>query len=673
MKSDNKRVFQDYLRKLMERDPESRDEIQDNLFQQESVSSNESVGEFQEEAIVLKKGRPVLDIKTGATVIEIVEPESQIWKQRLQASSTMLTQDHIPSVGRIEVANHPRGAEWLGTGWLIRDNIVVTNRHVAELFAQSSQGKFVFRPGFDDGPMSANVDFLEELDSSDSFTCPVFEIEHIEPQSGPDLAFLRIKPLTGTLPSPVPVSSGRVSEGEQIAVIGYPARDPFFPDPVLMDEMFRHRYDKKRLAPGLVIGATTQRIFHDCSTLGGNSGGEVVSLKTGKAVALHFAGTMFRRNHAVPIDVVLDRLDKVLRGRTSTPPVHQNPEIKDTNADVINQSAFQSVASKVIETIIPIRVRVEIGEPGSNAMGGNTTIGASQVVAPNLDADDDLFETTEARPEDYRDRDGFDVDFLGNDFQVSMPKLTENQDDVLTFQLDGKKHSILNYQNFSVLMSKSRRMCRFSACNIDGSKSKRTSRSGWQFDPRIPKEAQIMKECYGNAPKFSRGHMTRREDPAWGPKADLGNRDSMHVTNAVPQMQTLNGGVWLALEDYALQNARNDGMRICVITGPFLAKNDPFRFGVKIPISFWKVIAFIHDETGELCATGYTMSQKSFLQDEQEEFVFGRHENNQRPIHEIEERAGISFGGLADLDPLNEDTESIGEPLLQLSQIRFLK
>ena len=167
--------------------------------------------------------------------------------------------------------------------------------------------------------------------------------------------------------------------------------------------------------------------------------------------------------------------------------------------------------------------------------------------------------------------------------------------------------------------------------------------------------------------------MTRREDPVWGSDADatLGNSDSMHVTNTVPQLQTFNAGVWLSLEDYALDNARKDDMRICVFTGPFLASNDPIRFGVKIPITFWKVIAFVHDETGELCATGYTMSQKSFIGEE--EFVFGRHENNHRPIAEIEKRAGITFGPLADLDALKDQDESTPTPLTHPSQIRYLK
>jgi endonuclease G len=82
------------------------------------------------------------------------------------------------------------------------------------------------------------------------------------------------------------------------------------------------------------------------------------------------------------------------------------------------------------------------------------------------------------------------------------------------------------------------------------------------------------------------------------------------------------------------------------------------------------VIAFIHDETGSLCATGYTMSQKSFIGEE--EFVFGRHENNQRPTAEIERRTRLPFGPLADLDPLRDMDESVSVRLTHPGQIRHV-
>jgi hypothetical protein len=52
--------------------------------------------------------------------------------------------------------------------------------------------------------------------------------------------------------------------------------------------------------------------------------------------------------------------------------------------------------------------------------------------------------------------------------------------------------------------------------------------------------------------------------------------------------------------------------------------------------------------------------------------VFGRHENDQRPIAEIERRAGLSFGPLAALDPLRDQPESARTPLTRLEQIRFV-
>jgi endonuclease G len=167
--------------------------------------------------------------------------------------------------------------------------------------------------------------------------------------------------------------------------------------------------------------------------------------------------------------------------------------------------------------------------------------------------------------------------------------------------------------------------------------------------------------------------MTRREDPIWGTptEADLGNEDSMHLTNAVPQIQPFNAGIWNGLEDYALDHARDDSMRISVMTGPIMTDEDRTLFGVQVPTDFWKVIAFIHDETGELCATGYTMSQRTFL--DPEEFVYGEYETSQVPIRLIESRAGLTFGSLSRRDPLaGAHPEAATMPLSDFNEIQFV-
>jgi endonuclease G, mitochondrial len=148
-------------------------------------------------------------------------------------------------------------------------------------------------------------------------------------------------------------------------------------------------------------------------------------------------------------------------------------------------------------------------------------------------------------------------------------------------------------------------------------------------------------------------------------------------------MQAFNSPIWLALEDYALDHAREDEMKISVFTGPYLEPDDPVRFGVRIPVKFWKVIAFIHDDTGQLCATGYEMSQERSLPPPDEEFVFGQFMSpqlgiaTQVSIRSIEKNSGLSFNGLADVDPLASDDEAIdfgsgaALPLAMLEQIRF--
>lgn len=619
------------------------------------------------ESVILRIGRPVLDVKDGNAILEIDELESQVWKSRLKNAEAKLAKV-IPGIGRIDVFNFPDPRlDFAGTGWLIRDDVIVTNRHVADFFVENRGLSFGFSEGLDGSPIEAKVDFLEEFSSQEQREFPVYEVVHVEGKPGPDMAFLRIRPIANVdLPTPVPIASQGTKKGEQIAVIGYPARDPYFPYPEVMDRIFKNRYDKKRLAPGLATEVSSTRINHDCSTLGGNSGASLISLQTGKAVGLHFAGTLFENNHAIPIEVVAEKLDKLIG------PANVSPQPFPFESGETSMTKEQH--PNEIEVVVPVSIKIRVGEPVTASVQvsvdnpGVHTSGASKPI----DEDSDSLFLEEARAEDYLDREGFDSTFLGEDSEVPRPTLTKNKRDILKFEFDGKTRKYLDYQHFSVLMSKGRRMCRLSACNIDGESSRKKQRKGWRYDPRIPKSAQIMRECYGNPPKFSRGHMTRRLDPVWGSNSASikGNTDSMHVTNATPQIQPFNAGVWLDLEDYALDNAKEDDMKISVFTGPFLEDDDPIRFGVKIPKTFWKIIAFIHDETGELCATGYTMSQASFIGEE--EFVFGKHESHQRPIHEIEKRTGISFEGLAEVDPLREMTESQSRPLANPNQIQFM-
>jgi DNA/RNA endonuclease G (NUC1)/V8-like Glu-specific endopeptidase len=633
---------------MMERMSDTRDRFAESPMAEGPVETAET--------IVFRTGRPVLNIYNDQAVLNFQDAESAVWRDRLNGAKAKVVKA-IQAVGRIEVTNHD-SYDWLGTGWLVDEDIIVTNRHVASEFARKSGAGFRFKRSiFNSDDMTAAIDFKEEFDNEQSSEFKISHILHIEDSQGPDVAFLRVQPLNG-LAGKINFYSGEIKRNSDVVVIGYPAYDSRIPELDLMTRIFGGRYDKKRMAPGRISGLRNGEIIHDCTTLGGNSGSVVLDLDTGDAIGLHFAGRFLKANYAVAAQVVAERLEAVKRGTWTSRPVSAPRPIAltSTTPDMVSSSSAHTFSFN-----IPLRVTVEMGAPSPSPSHSANALPTS---------DTELFEE-EARREDYLDREGYKPDFLGEEHSVELPEAPR---DILTFEEDGSSEHVLRYRHFSVVMCESRRLCWFSAVNIDGKQSRwRIGRTRWRTDPRIPISAQIKRECYGNPPKFSRGHMTRRQDPMWGDSestASQGNSDSMHVTNAAPQMQTFNGGIWLDLEDYALDNARRDDMRISVFTGPFFRANDHAKHGVKIPLKYWKVIAFIHDQTGELTATGYTMSQESFLSGE--EFVFGQFAISQVPISSIENESGVSFHNLSDHDPMG-DEESRGEALItDRADIRFV-
>lgn len=635
-----------------------------------------------QESIILRRRRPVLDIQHGAAVLSFEDAQDvPLWKSRLEAAGSILG-GVIPSVGRIELVRHP-DFSWVGTGWLVHPRYLVTNRHVAEVFARGEGNRFVMQPGLD-GDIVASIDLLQEIGRDDKQVFQVKRIRYIEPRPGLDLAFLEVEQIAGTVAEPIVLSAAAPTKNTFVATIGYPAFDSHIPEPDLMRRIYGDVFDKKRLAPGAIIGIDQDRVLHNCTTLGGNSGSVIVDLKSGEALGLHFSGSFLRINYAVRADRVKERFDALLAGtlfRSSETP--RAPRSSPLPAPSATTTAGPPPPAQTASITIPLTVTISIGGGAPAAAVAarprTPTMSARQYDADAVD--DPVAIEAPTRPEDYENRLGYVAEFLGDEYVIELPKVVRNKSDILK---RGDGQTVLPYEHFSVVMNAKRRQCFFSACNINGARSKSSKRTAWRYDPRIPQEKQIMKECYGNTPRFSRGHMTRREDPAWGETAaeiQRGADDSMHVTNVTPQMQSFNAPIWLALEDYALQHARQDDQKISVFTGPYFATSDEPQYGVLIPVKFWKVIAFVHDETGELCATGYEMSQEANLkrQSDGEEFIFGDfvspqlNLSTQVPIATIETRAGLSFGGLAAADPLSR--EGIGgppKPLLFPEEIRFL-
>ncbi|WP_421258228.1 trypsin-like serine peptidase [Aeromonas sp. 600886] len=257
------------------------------------------------EAIVRVTGRPALIVKNGT----FSTPESDVWKSRLETSRSLI-ENAISSVGRIELKNHP-GFEWVGTGWVVKENIVVTNRHVANEFSlRDTTGSFKFRRNYENKEMGARIDLREEYMQPDEVEFRVVKVLHIEEPEGPDIALLEVEFSGVNAPKPIKLAN-TVNAGSYVAAIGYPAWDGRRNDPAVMRQVFNDIYDVKRLQPGQIVTVTSNYFTHDCSTLGGNSGSPVIDLSTGEAVGLHFAGSYLKENSAVPAAIVKDRLNSI--------------------------------------------------------------------------------------------------------------------------------------------------------------------------------------------------------------------------------------------------------------------------------------------------------------------------------------------------------------------------
>ena len=548
-----------------------------------TISSRSDAVAFME-AIILRMGRPSFLIRNGTYEI----PSGQrIWKDRLQPRRLDI-ENAIKAVGRVELQGHESFA-WVGTAWLVERDLIVTNRHVASIFAQGGNGNFTFRPGRGGVGIRASVDFKEEFNITAEDSVAIDRILFIAPDrtGQPDMAVLKLG-RTASGP-PIPLADTSQPEGEYVAAIGYPARDDLRNDPGAALSIFNDIYQKKRIAPGQIMlsGVSDPGVFrHDCSTLGGNSGSVILDVNTGKALGLHFAGRFEDANLAVRIEAVKQVLANV--SRTS-------------------------------------RTRRSVTEAPASA-------------------------------DSYADRPGYQPDFLGGDESyVALPVVRKSPADQLR-QTAGphKGSSELKYMHFSIVMSRSRKMPYFTAVNIDGESLRRPPRDAdvWRFDPRIPESAQLGNSLYqGN--NLDRGHQVRRLDPVWGETAEalLAQEDTFHYTNSCPQHARLNQGrtFWAGLEDYILDNTDRRNLKISVFTGPVLNAQGVSYRGSLIPDECWKVAVNVRDD-GRLSATGYLLSQGQFLGDI--EFAFGAFRTFQVPVHQLELLTGLSFGALAEFDPL---------------------
>ena len=118
----------------------------------EPLTPNE---QFALEAIIIPDKRPAVDVVNGDFVVT-----HPLWTRfSTDAAIHARLKDALPSIGRIELPTNP-SVPYGGTGFVVGKDLLMTNRHVAEIFASGLGVRTLsFRPG------SAAVDFKREKGS----------------------------------------------------------------------------------------------------------------------------------------------------------------------------------------------------------------------------------------------------------------------------------------------------------------------------------------------------------------------------------------------------------------------------------------------------------------------------------------------------------------------------
>ena len=572
---------------------------------------------FGLEAIVLPRNRPVAFVR-GNSYDDLDGPwvslNDEVVKKRIASL--------LPLIGRVEVPSSPI-LPYAGTGFVVGQGLIATNRHVAQIFAQGLGLTIRYRAG------DAAIDFKRQVDAPDderTAYLSVRAVEMIHPYW--DMALLRVDGLPTDRMLRLSVKSPEELLDRNVVVIGYPARDERN-DVALQDRIFNRTYNVKRLQPGVIRTRAKVQSFensvnaltHDASTLGGNSGSAVIEVDTGEVVALHFAGEYLKANYAVPMyELARDsRVASRLNFGGTLPPTNDWAP------------AWRSVE-------------------GTDDLADAATLPQAEeavVVDP-----------------DYGNRQGYDPSFLES-IEVPLPRVSKAMEqDTARVRPDAQKDGDpfeLAYYHYSVYMNKRRRTAWFSAANVDGDHrpdigKRRGDR--WYIDPRILRSEQIGQEAF--EPGIDRGHLTRRQDTAWGDdvaSATLANNDTFHFTNCSLQASPFNQGKdrWQGLEQFLLeQHARKERRRLVVITGPLFAANDPIykndrmNYSVRCPLQFWKICVLIRRD-GTPSATGFVLGQEDIqnLPGFEEAFDVAA---TQIRVADLEERTGLDFGEIKKFD-----------------------
>ncbi len=208
-----------------------------------------------------------------------------------------------------------------GTGFLIGDDLVLTNRHVALPWEFDVDAQKVIQQGYQARPIRF-LGYLPEI-------AQPFAVEFVAASDAADVAVLRCSQVANELPA-LPISQAPPRLGDGVLVLGYPTGVRALLARADRDFVtgLRRREDLDfwkiaealsaagHIGPlasrGIISQVSPEKVVYDAETTSGGSGGPVLSLD-GEVIAVNaaiipeFGGS----NLGVPASFALDLLDQV--------------------------------------------------------------------------------------------------------------------------------------------------------------------------------------------------------------------------------------------------------------------------------------------------------------------------------------------------------------------------
>lgn len=605
------------------------------------------------------------------------------------------------AIGRIYVDKKSERKRYYATGFLISPNLCLTNYHVFQTEADAR-----------DSTLQMEYERDARGNTVNAVSFRFREKEFFYANKELDYAIVAVETLAADEQTPLSnygwlyldAERGKGEIGDCLTIIHHPAGD----------------YKQISIRENELVKLLPNHLWYETDTAQGSSGAPVFNDQW-QVIALHHSGVPEKRNgkyigkdgqvvepdangdidddqvnwianEGVRISSIIEHV-KAARGdnqyimallEAKKPPLFKvdinnlGQKLGSKRSEEDKEAGFATPGSTK-ELVIPIHLSITVSAD-NQVTGVRTEIkptrAATEKEEPALD-----FEKIEIDP-DYDSREGYKNNFLG--IPVPFPRPSSKLLKKASRLIDKPGEFLLPYHHFSIIHHSIRRLPIVTAVNIDGSldadiprKEFKNDRDVWYRDPRILDELQVGNEFYKGS-GFQRGHMVRREDPGWGTSKALAkkaNDDTFHFTNCCPQHGELNTQKWNDLEDWILNQKKGvmRDMKMSVFTGPILDDdNDPTFNGVQIPMSYYKVVAFVNDN-GELEATAFVMDQIEATADFEWEFSFAtRFRQEQIAIEELENLTGTSFGPLAEADTFHRfHHERVRAKFEELAEIKM--